>query len=274
MDIRDTFARMAMNDEETVALVAGGHTFGKAHGAAPPDGVVGPAPTDATLVEQGFGWQNKHGSGKGVDTITSGLEGAWTADPAKWDGGYFHNLFSYEWELGKGPGGAHQWYPKDGAGAGTIPDAHDPSKSHSPMMLTSDIALLKDPAYNVISKRFHENPKEFEEAFAKAWYKLTHRDMGPVTRCVGPEVAEPQLWQDPCPAPSTEELLTDEDVSALKTKILEESGLSIAQLVATAWASACTFRRTDYRGGAVSGRFHILCGRFDWDLPTCCVFLS
>lgn len=254
-DIRDTFGRMNMNDEETVALIAGGHTFGKAHGAAPPDGVVGPAPNDAAIELQGQGWINSHGSGKGVDTISSGLEGAWTAEPAKWDHGYFHNLFAYEWELGQGAGGAKQWYPKGGAGAGTFPDAHDPEKKHGPMMFTTDLALLMDPAYGVISKRFHENPKEFEDAFAKAWYKLTHRDMGPVTRCVGKDVAPAQIWQDPSPV-DDQPPASAEEIEKIKGMILGSS-ISSSALISAAWGSACTFRRTDFRGGANGGRIRL-----------------
>ncbi len=263
-DIRETFRRMAMNDEETVALIAGGHTFGKTHGAADADEYVGPEPEGASLEEQGLGWKNNFGSGVGADTITSGLEGAWTTEPAKWDNNFFENLFNYEWELVKGPGGAWQWTPKDESAQGTVPDAHDPSKKHAPMMLTTDLSLRMDPTYAKISKRFHENPDEFADAFAKAWYKLTHRDMGPRTRCLGPLVpAEPQLWQDPVPNVD-HELVGEEDIAALKSKILE-SGLSISQLVSTAWASASTFRGTDKRGGANGARIR-LAPQKDWEV--------
>ena len=255
-DIRETFARMAMNDEETVALIAGGHTFGKTHGAADADQYVGPEPEGATLEEQGLGWKNSFGSGVAGDTITSGLEGAWTNEPAKWDNGFFDNLFNYEWELVKGPGGAWQWTPKDESAQDTVPDAHDLSKRHAPMMLTTDLSLKVDPIYAAISKRFHENPEEFADAFAKAWYKLTHRDMGPLTRCLGPLVpVEAQLWQDPVPD-VTHELIGEQDITTLKGKILE-SGLSISQLVSTAWASAATFRGTDKRGGANGARIRL-----------------
>ena len=252
IDIRETFGRMAMNDEETVALIAGGHTFGKAHGAADPDQYVGPEPEGAPLEEQGLGWKNSFGSGNAGDTITSGLEGAWTTEPAKWDNNFFDNLFGYEWEQETGPGGATQWKPQDSAAEGTVPDAHDATKTHAPMMFTTDLALKMDPIYGPISKRFHENPEEFAEAFAKAWYKLTHRDMGPVSRYLGDLVPEPQLWQDPIPADS-HDLIGEQDVADLKGKILA-SGLSISQLVSTAWASASTFRGTDYRGGANGAR--------------------
>ena len=263
-DIRETFARMAMNDEETVALIAGGHTFGKAHGAADPGKYVGPEPEGAGIEEQGFGWKNTFGSGNGADTITSGLEGAWTTNPVKWDNNYFDNLFGYEWELTKSPAGAHQWTPKNGAAAGTVPDAHDPSKKHAPMMFTTDLALKMDPIYAPISKRFHENPQEFADAFAKAWYKLTHRDMGPVSRYLGPLVpAEPLLWQDPVPAVD-HELIGEQDIAALKAKILA-SGLSISQLVTTAWASAATFRGGDKRGGANGARIR-LAPQKDWEV--------
>lgn len=252
-DIRETFGRMAMNDEETVALIAGGHTLGKAHGAATPEGNVGPAPEGASLEEQGLGWTNSYGTGKGGDTITSGLEGAWTVTPIEWSQGYFANLYRYEWELVKSPAGAHQWSP---IGAPkTVPDAHDENKSHAPMMLTTDIALIKDPIYGPISKRFHENPEQFNEAFAKAWYKLTHRDMGPVARLLGPEVAEAQLWQDPVPA-LDHELINDRDIATLKSQIAD-SGLSVSQLVSTAWASASTFRNSDKRGGANGARLRL-----------------
>ncbi|HXY93126.1 MAG TPA: catalase/peroxidase HPI [Acidimicrobiia bacterium] len=255
-DIRETFARMAMNDEETVALVAGGHTFGKCHGAVDGDLYVGAEPEGAGLEEQGLGWRNTFGSGKGDDTYTSGLEGAWTTDPVRWDNGYFANLFDYEWELTTSPAGAHQWTPKDASAQGSVPDAHDPSKRHAPMMLTTDLALRFDPIYAPISKRFHENPAEFADAFAKAWYKLTHRDMGPVSRYLGSLVpSEPQLWQDPIPEVG-HELIDARDVAALKDKILA-SGLSISQLVSTAWASAATFRGTDKRGGANGARIRL-----------------
>ncbi|XZE56340.1 catalase/peroxidase HPI [Planctomycetaceae bacterium SH139] len=260
-DIRETFARMAMNDEETVALIAGGHTFGKAHGAATPTGNVGPEPEGAGLVEQGLGWKNTYGSGNAGDTITSGLEGAWTSTPTAWSNGYFDNLFDYDWKLVKSPAGAWQWTPKDDAAQGTVPDAHDPAKTHAPMMFTTDIALKMDPAYRQISKRFHENPDQFATAFAKAWYKLTHRDMGPVSRCLGPLVAEPQLWQDPVPAVD-HELIGERDIATLKSQILD-SGLSISQLVSTAWASASTFRGTDKRGGANGARIR-LAPQKDW----------
>ena len=264
VDIRETFRRMAMNDEETVALIAGGHTFGKTHGAADADEYVGPEPEGASLEEQGLGWKNTFGSGKGGDTITSGLEGAWTATPIKWDNGFFYNLFNYEWELIKGPGGAWQWTPKDESAQDTVPDAHDPSKKHAPMMLTTDLSLKADPAYEKISRRFYENPDEFADAFAKAWYKLTHRDMGPRTRCLGPWVpAEPQLWQDPVPDVD-HELIGEQDIAALKDKCLE-SRLSISQLVSTAWASAATFRGTDKRGGANGARIR-LAPQKDWEV--------
>jgi catalase-peroxidase len=264
-DIRETFARMAMNDEETVALIAGGHTFGKAHGAANPDQYVGPAPEGAGIEQQGLGWKNSFGTGKGADTITSGLEGAWTSNPIKWDNEYFENLFGFEWELTKSPAGGNQWAPKaNGKPAPTVPDAHDPSKRHPAMMFTTDLALKLDPEYAKISKRFHENPDQFADAFAKAWYKLTHRDMGPLSRYLGPEVpAEPLLWQDPVPA-VTHKLIDDADVAALKGK-LRESGLSVAQLVATAWASASTFRGTDKRGGANGARLR-LAPQKDWEV--------
>ncbi|QDU18519.1 catalase/peroxidase HPI [Urbifossiella limnaea] len=260
-DIRTTFGRMAMNDEETVALIAGGHTLGKAHGAAHPDKHVGPEPERAGLEEQGLGWKNSFGKGRGADTITSGLEGAWTSTPAKWSTGYFDNLFGYEWKLIKGPGGAWQWTPTADKAKGTVPDAHDPTKSHAPMMFTTDLALRMDPAYARISKRFHENPKEFNAAFAKAWYKLTHRDMGPVSRLLGPEVAPPQLWQDPVPKVD-HPLIDNQDIAALKSKLLE-SGLSTSQLVGTAWASASTYRGTDKRGGANGARIR-LAPQKDW----------
>ena len=263
-DIRETFRRMAMNDEETVALIAGGHTFGKTHGAADADQYVGPEPEGADLEEQGLGWKNSFGSGVGSDTITSGLEGAWTTAPTKWDNNFFENLFNYEWELVKGPGGAWQWTPKDASAQGTVPDAHDSSKNHAPMMLTTDLSLKVDPIYAPISKHFYENPEEFADAFAKAWYKLTHRDMGPRTRCLGPLVpAEPQLWQDPVPDVN-HELITEQDIAALKAKCLE-SGLSISQLISTAWASAATFRGTDKRGGANGARIR-LAPQKDWEV--------
>jgi catalase-peroxidase len=253
VDIRETFARMAMNDEETVALIAGGHTFGKCHGAAAANKYVGPEPEAASLEEQGLGWKNSFESGKGGDTITSGLEGAWTTNPASWDNNFFENLFNYDWELGKGPGGAWQWTPKDPSAKGTVPDAHDPSKRHAPMMLTTDLALKEDSIYGPISKRFYENPDQFADAFAKAWYKLTHRDMGPISRYLGPLVPKEQLlWQDPIPA-ITHPLINDADIAELKSKLLK-SGLSISQLVKTAWASAATFRGTDMRGGANGAR--------------------
>ncbi|MGA1993306.1 MAG: catalase/peroxidase HPI [Bryobacteraceae bacterium] len=263
-DIRETFARMAMNDEETVALIAGGHTFGKAHGAADPTKYVGPEPEAAGIEEQGFGWKNTFGSGKGPDAISSGLEGAWTTDPVKWDNNYFDNLFGYEWELTKGPGGAQQWAPKDASAAGTVPDAHDPSKKHAPIMFTTDLALKVDPIYAKISKRFHENPQAFADAFAKAWFKLTHRDMGPVSRYLGPLVPrQPLLWQDPVPAVDHERI-GERDIAALKAKILA-SGLSISQLVTTAWASAATFRGSDKRGGANGARIR-LAPQKDWEV--------
>lgn len=261
-DIRETFGRMAMNDEETVALIAGGHTFGKVHGAGDA-GLVGPDPEAAPLEEQGLGWISSHGSGKGVDAISSGLEGAWTTEPAKWDNEYLENLFNYEWEQTKSPAGATQWIPKNGGGAGSVPDAHDPSKSHQPIMLTSDIALREDPTYGPISKRFKENPQEFADAFAKAWYKLMHRDMGPIQCLHGSEVAPEQLWQDPVPAVD-HELVDDSDVANLKEQILA-SGLSISQLVSTAWASASTYRGTDRRGGANGARIRLAPQKF-WEV--------
>ncbi len=255
-DIRETFARMAMNDEETFALVAGGHTFGKAHGAAEPNKYVGPEPEGAAIEEQGFGWKNSFGTGKGADTISSGLEGAWTNDPAKWDNNYLENLLGYEWELTKSPAGAWQWKPKDGAGAGSVPDAHDASKRHAPIMFTTDLALRLDPIYAPIAKRFYDHPQEFAEAFSKAWYKLTHRDMGPISRYLGKLVpAEPQIWQDPVPAVD-HPLIGEQDIAALKTKILA-SGLSISQLVSTAWAAAASFRGSDKRGGANGARIRL-----------------
>jgi catalase-peroxidase len=262
-DIRETFGRMAMNDEETVALIAGGHTFGKAHGASDASKFVGPAPEAASIEEQGLGWSNKFGKGNGADTITSGLEGAWTSTPIKWSNGYFENLFDYEWELVKGQGGAWQWTPKDGGGKGTVPDAHDKSKSHAPMMFTTDMALKMDPLYNAISKRFHENPEQFATAFAKAWYKLTHRDMGPISRYLGPWVPEAQLWQDPVPTVD-HKLIGEPEIAILKNKILN-SGLSTSQLVSTAWASASTFRGSDKRGGANGARIR-LAPQKDWEV--------
>lgn len=262
-DIRETFARMAMNDEETVALIAGGHTFGKAHGAASPQGNVGPEPEGAGIEEQGLGWKNKFGKGNAGDTITSGLEGAWTATPTKWSNGYFENLFGYEWELTKSPAGAWQWTPKDVAAQGTVPDAHDDTKTHAPMMFTTDMALRLDPIYGPISKRFHDNPEEFAKAFAKAWYKLTHRDMGPVSRLLGPEVPEPQIWQDPIPVVE-HPVVESKDVVALKTKI-GASGLTVSQMVSTAWASASTYRGTDKRGGANGARIR-LAPQKDWEV--------
>ncbi|OSY42607.1 catalase/peroxidase HPI [Streptomyces platensis] len=254
-DIRETFRRMAMNDEETVALVAGGHTFGKTHGAGPAEH-VGPDPEAASLEEQGLGWSNTYGTGKGADAITSGLEGIWTNTPTAWDNSFFEILFGYEWELFKSPAGAHQWRPKDGGGAGTVPDAHDSAKKHAPTMLTTDLALRTDPAYEQISRRFLANPDEFADAFARAWYKLTHRDMGPAVRYLGPEVpAETLLWQDPLPA-VTHPLVGAEDIAALKGQVLA-SGLSVSQLVSTAWASASTFRGSDKRGGANGARIRL-----------------
>ena len=263
-DIRETFARMAMNDEETVALIAGGHTFGKAHGAATPEGIVGPEPEGAPLEAQGFGWVNTYGKGNAEDTITSGLEGAWTSAPAQWSHMYFTNLFAYEWELTESPAGAKQWQPKDGAGEGTVPDAHVTSMRHAPMMFTTDLALKMDPDYGKVSRRFFENPKEFEDAFAKAWYKLTHRDMGPRSRYLGTDVPEEELvWQDPVPAVD-HELVNDADVSALKDKLIS-SGLSTSDLVSTAWASASTFRGSDKRGGANGARIR-LAPQKDWEV--------
>jgi catalase-peroxidase len=257
-DIRETFRRMAMNDEETVALIAGGHTFGKAHGAGNPD-LVGPEPEGAPLEQQGLGWRNSFNSGKGGDTTTSGLEGAWTTKPTTWDNGFFDALFAYDYELTHSPAGAQQWTPKNPEAQGTVPDAHDPSKSHAPMMLTTDLALRMDPAYGAISKRFHENPEEFRLAFAKAWYKLLHRDMGPVARYLGPWIAETQIWQDPVAAGST---IDASDVAALKAKLLD-SGLSVSELVSTAWASAASYRNTDKRGGANGARIR-LAPQKDW----------
>ena len=261
-DIRETFARMAMNDYETVALCAGGHTFGKTHGAAP-EAHKGAEPEGADITEQGFGWTSSFGSGKGVDTISSGLEGAWTPTPITWDNSYFDTLFGYEWELTKSPAGAHQWKPKDGAGAGTVPDAHDPARRHAPFMATTDIALRMDPAYEKISRHFHQNPQEFADAFSKAWYKLTHRDMGPIARYLGPLVPKGQLlWQDPTPLVD-HELVGTQDIAVLKATVLA-SGLSISQLVSTAWASAATFRGSDKRGGADGARIR-LAPQKDWE---------
>ena len=262
-DIREVFARMAMNDEETVALIAGGHAFGKTHGAGSASH-VGPEPEAAGIEEQGLGWKSTFGSGKGGDTITSGLEVIWSPTPTKWSNNFFRNLFSYEWELTKSPAGAHQWQPKHGAGAGTVPDAHDPSKRHAPSMLTTDLSLRFDPVYEKISRRFYENPGQLADAFARAWFKLTHRDMGPRSRYLGPEVpAEELLWQDPVPAVD-HELIGEQDIAALKVKILA-SGLSISQLVSTAWASAATFRGSDKRGGANGARIR-LAPQKDWEV--------
>ncbi|WP_199563247.1 catalase/peroxidase HPI [Runella aurantiaca] len=263
-DIRETFGRMAMNDYETVALIAGGHTFGKTHGAADPGQYVGREPAAAGIEEQSLGWKNTFGTGNAQYTIGSGLEGAWTTSPAKWDNNYFENLFGYEWELTKSPAGAHQWRPKDGAGAGLVPDAHDASISHAPMMFTTDLALRMDPIYEPISRHFFENPEEFADAFARAWFKLTHRDMGPIARYLGPEVpSEELIWQDPIPA-VTYELIDAQDITALKASILA-SGLSVSQLVSTAWASASTFRGSDKRGGANGARI-ALAPQKDWDV--------
>lgn len=261
-DIRETFGRMAMNDEETVALIAGGHSFGKTHGAADPGKYVGREPAAAGIEEQSLGWKNSFNSGHGVNTITSGLEGAWTTTPTKWSNNFFENLFGFEWELSKSPAGAHQWKPKNGAGAGTVPDAHDSSKRHAPTMLTTDLSLRMDPAYEKISRRFHENPDQFADAFARAWYKLTHRDMGPIARYLGPEVPkEVLIWQDPLPAVA-HKLIDDKDIAALKTKILA-SGLTVSQVVSTAWASASVFRGSDKRGGANGARIR-LAPQKDW----------
>ncbi len=263
-DIRQTFGRMAMNDAETVALIAGGHTFGKTHGAADPSKYVGAEPALAGIEEQGTGWKNTFGTGNAGDTITSGLEGAWTTTPTQWGNGYFGNLFGYDWELTKSPAGAYQWTPKDGGGAGTVPDAHDPAKSHAPFMLTTDLALRVDPAYEKISRRFQENPEEFADAFARAWFKLTHRDMGPRSRYLGPDVPEEELlWQDPIPA-VTHALVDAQDIEALKVKIAA-SGLSVPQLVSTAWASASSFRGSDKRGGANGARIR-LAPQKDWEV--------
>ena len=263
-DIRETFARMAMNDEETVALVAGGHTFGKAHGAADADAHVGPEPEGAPIEAQGLGWKSNFRSGIAGDAITSGIEGAWTPTPTTWDNSYFDTLFGYEWEVTTSPAGAWQWTPKDGAGADTVPDAHDPSKRHAPMMTTADMAMRMDPIYEPISRRFHENPDELAEAFARAWYKLTHRDMGPRTRYLGPEVPDEELiWQDPIPA-VTHDLIDEGDIAALKGRILA-SGLSVSELVSTAWASASTYRGSDMRGGANGARIR-LAPQKDWEV--------
>jgi catalase-peroxidase len=263
-DIRETFHRMAMNDEETVALIAGGHTFGKTHGAAVPADYVGAEPEGADIQDQGLGWKNKFGKGFGADTIGSGLEVTWTQTPTKWSNNFFNNLFGFEWELTKSPAGAHQWRPKNGAGDGTVPDAHDPSKHHAPTMLTTDLALRFDPAYEKISRRFHEHPDQFADAFARAWFKLTHRDMGPIVRYLGPLVPKEQLpWQDPIPAVN-HPAINDQDVSALKAKILA-SGLTISQLVSTAWASASTFRGSDKRGGANGARIRLSPQKF-WEV--------
>src|SRR5690349_23220311 len=263
-DIRETFSRMAMNDEETVALIVGGHTFGKTHGAAPAVGNVGPEPEGAGLEDQGLGWKNRCGPGKGPHTITSGLEGAWTNNPTKWDNGFLENLFKYEWELTESPAGAKQWRPKNPEAQGTVPDAHDPKKRHAPMMLTTDLALKMDPIYAPITKRFYEHPEQLADAFARAWFKLTHRDMGPISRYLGPLVPkEPQLWQDPVPKVD-HKLIDDKDAAALKAKILA-SGLSISELVTTAWASASTFRGSDKRGGANGARIR-LSPQKDWEV--------
>jgi catalase-peroxidase len=263
-DIRETFARMAMNDEETVALIAGGHTFGKAHGAADPCKYVGPVPEAADIEEQGLGWKNSFESGKGADTISSGLEGAWTTNPVKWDNNYLENLFGNEWELTKSPGGAQQWTPKNGAAAGTVPDAHDPKKKHAPIMFTTDLSLRLDPIYEKISRRYLEHPEELADAFSKAWFKLTHRDMGPIVRYLGPLVPKEHLiWQDPVPAVD-HHLIGEQDIAALKAKILA-SGFSISQLVTTAWASASTFRGSDKRGGANGARIR-LAPQKDWEV--------
>jgi catalase-peroxidase len=263
-DIRETFARMAMNDEETVALIAGGHSFGKTHGAGVPAQYVGNEPEGADIQDQGFGWKNRLGKGHGGDTIGSGLEVIWTTTPTKWSNNFFTNLFSYEWELTKSPAGAHQWTPKNGAANGTVPDAHDPSKRHAPSMLTTDLALRLDPGYEKISRRFFEHPDQFADAFARAWFKLTHRDMGPIARYLGPFVPKEILvWQDPVPAVD-HELIGENDIAALKAKILA-SGLLISQLVTTAWASAASFRGSDKRGGANGARIR-LAPQKDWEV--------
>ncbi|WP_327417756.1 catalase/peroxidase HPI [Streptomyces sp. NBC_01233] len=261
-DIRETFARMAMNDEETVALIVGGHTFGKCHGAVGPE-YIGPEPEGCPIEQQGLGWKNSYGSGNGVDSLTSGLEGAWTSEPTKWDNGYLDNLFRYDWELTTSPAGAQQWTPKDPAAQGTVPDAHDPSKRHAPMMLTTDLSLKLDPVYAPISKAFHENPDRLADAFAKAWYKLLHRDMGPLSRYLGPWIPAPQLWQDPVPEVD-HALVGDAEIADLKARILA-SGLSVSQLVTTAWAAAASFRGTDKRGGANGARIR-LAPQKDWEV--------
>ncbi|MEH6437816.1 catalase/peroxidase HPI [Massilia sp. DD77] len=261
-DIRDTFARMAMNDEETVALIVGGHTFGKTHGAGPAVDNIGAEPEGAPIEEQGLGWKNKFGSGKGAHTITSGLEGAWTSNPIKWDNGFLENLYKFEWELTTSPAGAKQWTPKNPEAKDTVPDAHDKSKRHAPMMLTTDLSMRQDPIYGPIAKRFHDNPDQLAEAFAKAWFKLLHRDMGPLSRYLGPWVPEPQLWQDPVP-PVDHPLVDEQDIAALKRKVLE-SGLSIPDLVSTAWGAAASFRGTDKRGGANGARIR-LAPQKDWE---------
>jgi catalase-peroxidase len=261
-DIRDTFGRMAMNDEETVALIVGGHTFGKTHGAVDPKH-IGPEPEAAPIEQQGLGWKNSYGNGNGAHTITSGLEGAWTNEPTKWDNGFLENLYGYEWELTTSPAGAKQWTPVNSEAQGTVPDAHDPSKRHAPMMLTTDLALRMDPVYGEITKRFLEHPDELAEAFAKAWFKLLHRDMGPVSRYLGPWIPEPQLWQDPVP-PADHPLIDEQDVAALKREILA-CGLSVSQLVGTAWAAAASFRGTDKRGGANGARIRLAPQR-DWEV--------
>ncbi|HSH44367.1 MAG TPA: catalase/peroxidase HPI, partial [Longimicrobiales bacterium] len=261
-DIRETFARMAMNDEETVALIAGGHTFGKTHGAGDPS-LVGPEPEGCPVHAQGLGWKSEYGSGKGKDTITSGLEGAWTPTPIQWDNSFYETLFGHEWELTDSPAGAKQWIPKDGASADVVPDAHDPSVRHAPMMATTDLALIMDPEYEKISRRFYENPDQLAEAFAKAWYKLLHRDMGPVARYLGPWVPEPQVWQDPVPAVD-HELIDERDIAALKERVLA-SGLPVSRLVYTAWSAAVSFRDTDKRGGANGARIR-LAPQKDWEV--------
>ncbi|MFD7258232.1 catalase/peroxidase HPI [Streptomyces sp. NPDC059874] len=261
-DIRETFGRMAMNDEETVALIVGGHTFGKCHGAVGPE-YVGPEPEACPIELQGLGWTNSYGSGKGVDTLTSGLEGAWTTEPTKWDNGYLDNLFRYDWELTTSPAGAHQWTPTDASAQGTVPDAHDPSKRHAPMMLTTDLSLKLDPIYGPISKSFHENPAKLADAFAKAWYKLLHRDMGPISRYLGPWIPAPQLWQDPVPEVD-HALVGEAEIADLKARVLA-SGLSVSQLAATAWAAAASFRGTDKRGGANGARIR-LAPQKDWEV--------
>ena len=261
--VRQAFARMAMNDEETLALIVGGHTFGKTHGAAPATN-VGPEPEGASIEDQGLGWRNTYGTGKGSDTITSGLEGAWTSEPTKWDNGFLDNLYDYDWERTTSPAGAHQWVPRhNGTAVATVPDAHDPSKRHAPMMLTTDLALKVDPVYGPIAQRFHEHPDQLADAFARAWYKLLHRDMGPVTRYLGPWVAEPQLWQDPVPAVD-HALIGQEDIAALKGRILA-TGLSVSELVYTAWSAAASFRGTDKRGGANGARIRLL-PQMEWEV--------